>query len=321
MLRRRTLKAAWGDLRTGLWFALARLSMLQLRRAHHDSRNWRPHILVFSMDVSRSVDLVALASHFGQDRGIVTATTLIETDPEHGDHTRAEALRLHNSQLLEEAGLLAFTEVIEVPDREAGFMVVAQANGFGGIDSNMVVFGWPGDDPERVAAMLVRSRQLASLFKSTMVVRGVGSRPPKLPGLTRPPEILVWWKGREANGDMMLLMAHLLSLADDWRGAKVTLASITDDPASVAELDREHRKLLEDGRITAEVEVLVRDPYVSVIDTIHIRSRRSALVFVGLAQVEGGQELAYADHLMDLLAELPRVILVRNGGPFRGSLV
>jgi len=321
MLRRRTLKAAWGDLRTGLWFALARLSMLQLRRAHHDSRNWRPHILVFSLDVSRSVDLVALASHFGQDKGIVTATTLIETSPEHVDGNRAEQLRLRNAGLLENAGLLAFTEVIEVPDREAGFMVVAQANGFGGIDSNMVVFGWPGDDESRVAGMLVRSRQLAALSKSTMVVRGVGSRPPEAPGLASPIEILVWWKGLESNGDMMLLLAHLLSLADAWRGARVTLASITDDPAAVPKLDRDLRTLLEDGRITADVEVLVREPYVSVIDTIHIRSRRSSLVFLGLAQVEAGDELTYARQLLDLLAELPRVIIVRNGGPFRGRLV
>jgi hypothetical protein len=169
--------------------------------------------------------------------------------------------------------------------------------------------------------MLVRSRQLASLSKSTMVVRGVGSRPPTLPELSGPPELLVWWKGLESNGDMMLLMAHLLSLAGQWRGAKVTLASITDDPAGVPRLEQDLRKLLEDGRIKADVELVVRDPSVSVIDTLHIRSRRSALVFVGLAQVDSGEELAYASQLLELLSELPRVILVRNGGPFRGRLV
>ena len=200
-------------------------------------------------------------------------------------------------------------------------MVVAQANGFGGIDSNMVVFGWPGDAPERVAEMLVRSRQLATLSKSTMVVRGVGSRPPKLAEHSGPPEILVWWKGLESNGDMMLLMAHLLSLAGQWRGAKVTLASITDDPAGASKLEEDLRQLLEVGRIKADVELLVRDPTVSVIDTLHIRSRRSALVFVGLAQVDPGDELAYASQLLELLLELPRVILIRNGGPFRGRLV
>ena len=183
-----------GDLRTGLWFAMARMAMLQLRGTTRP-RNWRPHILVFSLDLSRNIDLVALASHFGQDRH-VTATTLLKASSVDTEH--AFELRKRNVRLLEDAGLLAFTEVVAVPDLEAGFMTVAQANGFGGIDSNMVVFGWPGDDPDRLADMLVRSRQLASLHKSTMFVRGVRSTPPA--SLTEP-EIIVWWKGRAQNGD------------------------------------------------------------------------------------------------------------------------
>ncbi len=315
-LRRRTLKAAWGDLRTGLWFALARFSMLQLRNARHDPRNWRPHILVFSLDLSRSLELVELASHFGQDRGIVTATTLLKS--ESTDTNRALELRRRNSALLEEAGILAFTEVIAVPDLEAGFMTVAQANGFGGIDSNMVVFGWSGDDPIRLSETLRRSRQLASLRKSTMVVRGVRNTPP--PDL-KEPELIVWWKGRAQNGDLMLLLAHLLSLAEDWRGARITLASITHDPAAVAGLEADLNQLLENGRISASVEVLVQEPYVSVLDTIHVRSRGAAVVFLGLAEVREGDEPAYAESVLKLVSELPSVILVRNGGPFQGRLV
>jgi len=315
-LRRRTLTAAWGDLRTGLWFALARMSMLQLRDANHDPRNWRPHLLVFSFDLSRNVDLVALASHFGQDRGIVTATTLVKGDCP--DTMQAMELRKRNARILEEAGLVAFAEVITVPDLEMGFLAVAQANGFGGIDSNMVVFGWPGDEPERVSSMLRRTRQLEALHKSTMVVRGVSSRPP---AGTDSPEILVWWKGRAQNGDLMLLLAHLLSLADDWRNATVTLASITPDPAAVPGLESDLNGLLEVGRIDARVEVLVQDPTVSAIDTIHIRSRGAALVFLGMAAVENGEEAAYASAVLQLVSELPRVILVRNGGPHSGQLV
>ncbi|MBO85837.1 MAG: Na-K-Cl cotransporter [Deltaproteobacteria bacterium] len=315
-LRRRTLRAAWGDLRTGLWFAMARMSMLQLRQARHDPRNWRPHILVFSIDLSRNIDLVALASQFGQDRGIVTATTLVQADTADVEH--ALELRRRNVGLLKDAGLLAFTEVIAVPDLEAGFMTVAQANGFGGINSNMVVFGWPGDDADRLADMLVRSRQLASLHKSTMIVRGVQSAPP--PGI-KEPEIIVWWKGRAQNGDLMLLLAHLLSLSDDWRRSRITLASISSDPAAVPKVTADLRRLLESGRITASVEVLVQDPVISIVDTIHVRSREAALVFLGLAEVSAGDERAYADSIHALVDELPRAILVRNGGPFRGRLV
>ena len=81
------------------------------------------------------------------------------------------------------------------------------------------------------------------------------------------------------------------------------------------------RGLLKSGRITASVEVLVQDPVISVVDTIHVRSRDAALVFLGLADVAEGEERAYADAVLTLVDELPRAILVRNGGPFRGRLV
>jgi hypothetical protein len=146
----------------------------------------------------------------------------------------------------------------------------------------------------------------------------VASRPPQW---DRTPEILVWWKGRADNGDLMLLLAHLLSLADDWRDARVTLASITPDPAAVPGLEADLQTLLDESRISASVEVLEQDPTVSVVDTIHIRSRGAALVFVGLARVEEGQEEAYAESILQLVGELPHVILVRNGDPHRGRLV
>lgn len=315
MLRRRTLTSAWGDLRTGLWFALARFSMLQLREANHDPRNWRPHPLVYTLDLARSIDIVSLANHFGQDRGIVTVTTLVGPGREDGLAT----LQARNSRLLDEAGILAFSEVVEVPDPEAGFVTVAQANGFGGLDSNMMVFGWPGNDIARVTAMLVRADRLASLGKSTMVVHGATSTPPV--DHDGPVELLVWWKGLEHNGDLMLLLAHLLQQSDPWRGATVTLASITGDATAVDALQSDLDALLEASRIEATGEVLLREPYETVVDAIHRRSRSAAMVFVGLPSVEAGEEHAAVERLLTLLSELPRAVVVRNGGPFRGRLV
>ena len=62
VLRRRSLEAAWGDLRSGLWMALVRFAMVQLRGSNVDARNWRPHILFFTADVGRNLDSVQLAS-------------------------------------------------------------------------------------------------------------------------------------------------------------------------------------------------------------------------------------------------------------------
>jgi amino acid transporter len=312
-LRRRTLTAAWGDLRTGLWFALARMAMLQLRQARQDPRNWRPHVLVFTADLGRNVELVALGSHLGQDRGIVTVTTLIVgKDPDLDAQRR---LLGRNQELLDNAGLLGFPEVVTVPSIAAGFLTVAQANGFGGIDSNMMLFGWPGESPSSIGTLVATSRQLAALQKSTMVVRMSDEPAPKGAPLR------VWWKGRAHNGDLMLLLAHLLSIAPDGESGPVVVSSVATSDADRDELTRELQVLLENSRIGAEVAVVQAEEGQSVVEVIQAHSQGAAMVFLGLADVPTGEEESYARSMIALAEGLPSVAFVRNGGPFRGRLV
>ena len=76
-LRRRSMEKRWGDVRAGLWLALARAALLRLHRHEADPRNWRPHILVFVGESERNLGLVRLAGWFNQNRGVVTACRLI----------------------------------------------------------------------------------------------------------------------------------------------------------------------------------------------------------------------------------------------------
>lgn len=313
-LSRRSLEAAWGDLRTGLWYALARFAMLQLRLARKDPRNWRPHILVFTADLERNLHMVAMASHFSLDRGIVTATTLLVGSME--DRTRAHALEDRNRALLDEAGLLAFIEVINVPDLESGLVSVAQANGIGGLNSNMVCFGWPGDDRDLVVPVLRWVRQMCDIEKSSMWMRLEPSDRKRGEG-----EVLVWWKGKEQNGDLMLLLAHLLTLSAEWRGARITLCTVVPDQAAAAAHRTQVESSLAESRIEVTVEPVLQQPGQSVQDAIKARSGQADLVFLGLAKVPPGAEEGYADRLIELLADLPSAILVRNGSPFQGRLV
>ncbi|MEC7947390.1 MAG: Na-K-Cl cotransporter [Myxococcota bacterium] len=314
VLRRRSLEATWGDLRSGLWMALVRFSMVQLRTANVDARNWRPHILFFTADLERNLACVRMASNFSQDHGLVTVSTLLLGDMER--RPEARALQDRCQMRLDEERVLAFSEVVVVPDLESGFMSVAQAHGIGGVDSNMVAFGWPGRDPQLIAAMLQRVRHLAGLDKSVMWMRPVpGGRQP---GAGR---ILVWWAGKEQNGDMMLLLAHLLSVDDDWRSARITLCSVVPDEETATARVAQVESGLADTRIQAEVEAVIQPPDRSVTEVIHERSRGSDLVFLGLPLVAAGQEESAAGRLLALVDGQPSTILVRSAGPFRGRLV
>ena len=312
-LSRRRLEATWGDLRGGFWFAMARLAMVQLRSTNVDARNWRPHILVFSGDVERDVGMVSMAAHFSQDQGIVSVQTIHKGHLD--DRIHAHRLLKHNRRVLDEAGVLAFPEVIVGEAKEATILATAQANGFAGIESNMVCFRWPSKG-ERLPRMLRWIRHLSDLEKSVMVMRPVrGSR------TDGSGEVLVWWKGKEANGDLMLLLAHLLVMSAAWRGARITLASVVDDNAEARQLRRRVEDGLGEANIDTRIDVVVRPDGQSPQECIRERSASADLVFLGLPRVDSGDEEAVARRLVELVEGMPSVILVRNSSPFRGRLV
>ncbi len=317
-LRRRSMQAAWGDVRGGMWMSVARYSLLALRDARVEPRNWRPHILMFTADLSRTLVLAKFASDFSQQRGIVTISTLMIGDVE--DHGQIEDLLSRNKKLLEVKGILAFPEVAAVPSFEAGVITVAQANGFAGLSSNTVLLGWPGDGNKAgLEALLRLTRKLSGLEKCTIIARLHDS------GQLATPEkrtALVWWKGREHNGDLMLLLAHLLSLSEHWRGMRIVLKSVVEDEQTRRARAREFAAMLPEIRMDdVSVDVIRREDDQAVGDIIREHSQEASLVFMGMSSVAKGDEGAYAQGILDLLEDLPSTVLVRNAGAFRGRLV
>ena len=115
-LRRRAMRKRWGDVRAGVWVALARWSLLKLRHHELDPRNWRPQILLFAGDPGKRAGFVRLASWFNQDRGVVTVCRLVVGDLEK--LKEVDQMREEMDRELEEAGVVAFPEVDVVPDFE-----------------------------------------------------------------------------------------------------------------------------------------------------------------------------------------------------------
>ncbi len=313
-LSRRAMRTAWGDMRSGMWFTLARFAMLRLGQSKHDPRNWRPHILVFTVDLERNLGMVRLATNFSQDRGIVTVSTLMLGDVE--GHAHAEEIADRNRKLLDQHRIVAFSETAAVPELEAGIVTVAQANGFAGLTSNMVMFGWPGDHPERVGRLLGIVRRMAGLEKSTMIVRPVQGSRSRGNG-----EAHIWWKGREHNGDMMLLLAHLLTQSDGWRHLRLVLKSVAEDEVELEQIRGRFESMFADLRMDVQLDVCVRPEGSSRIGVLQDLSRSADLVFVGLGLPDAGSEQGYAEQIMSMIEDLPTVILVRNASRFQGRLI
>lgn len=316
-LHRKERKADWGDVRRGVYEALIRWALVKLSRRPLSARNWRPHVLVFVEDAERRLELVRFGHWFSQDRGVVTVCELVEGDLLTLEQDPLER-KAEIEALFRREGIAAFGEVDVVPSVEQGIVGVAQANGMAALEPNTVLLGWPGD-PERLAALLRVTRRLERLKKSLIIGRvapgGAAS------DNARRRSVHVWWGGLERNGDLLLLLAYLLTRNRQWRGARIRVLSVASNPLMREGTERALRRLLPELRIDAEVEVLVKPQETSIRELIQAESRDADAVLLGLATPEAGKEEEYASRLAELAEGLPTFFFVKNASLFVGDLI
>ena len=120
---------------------------------------------------------------------------------------------------------------------------------------------------------------------------------------------------------MLLLLAHLLSLNPEWRGGRINIKSFARDEEEREKTESGLSRMMPEIRIKAETEVCLLQDSQSVSDMIKERSKGAEVVFMGLAVPEVGGEEEYARRLLNLVPDLPNVVLVKNSSYFAGDLV
>ena len=316
LLKRRERKEDWGDVRRDLYEAIIRWTLIRLSNRPMTARNWRPHILVFVGNIERRLDLVRYGAWLSEDRGVVTVCELVVGDLLDLELDTKERQQQMDA-LLRSEGIVAFGEVDVVQDIERGIIAVAQANGIAGIESNTVLLGWP-DSQERLVHFLRVIRRLKRLNQSLLIGK-VEPLGPAVEG--KPRTIHVWWGGLERNGDLMLLLAYLLSRNPSWRDADIQIKSIASNELMREKTERMLAQLIPEIRIKAKIEVMAKPDGVTVKELIHRQSAAADLVFLGLSTPEAGAEEEYAQRLIDLAAGLRSLFFVHNGSLFIGELV
>ena len=109
-----------------------------------------------------------------------------------------------------------------------------QSNGIAGMESNTVLVGWP-DDRRRLINFLRVVRPLEHLNKSLIIGK---TNPLKSFREDQLQEIHVWWGGLKRNGDLMLLLAYLLTRNPDWRNASIRILSIASNELMKGQTER-----------------------------------------------------------------------------------
>ncbi|MCD4651843.1 MAG: hypothetical protein K8S56_08675, partial [Candidatus Cloacimonetes bacterium] len=314
VLRRRSMKKEWGDVRAGFWGSLARFALLKLKAHEENPRNWRPHILVFAGEVEKRMSLIYLAFCFNQKRGILTVCKLVVENLSQNKLKIGTEVEKMNS-LLENENIFAFSEIDMVSDFENGAITVTQANGIAGLSSNTILFGW-SDKRERMQTQIRIMRAVEKADKSTIIVRTEGfSRE------NHKKRIDLWWRGKHRNSDTMLLLAYLLTLNSDWKGARIYLQTIVLHENDTEIMMKSLKEMIEEVRINAIPRVIVKPIEKTVIEIMREHSKDADVVFLGLHIPAEGKESEYVDRMDELSSGFNTTIFVRNGGQFDGDLL
>jgi potassium/chloride transporter 4/5/6 len=314
-LSRRAQKARWGDARRGLYEALIRWALIRLTERPMSARNWRPHLMTFVDDPLKELDLIRFSDWFSQGRGVVTVCNLVIGDLLN-DELDLAGRRNRIQSVIDAEDIVVFPEVDAVNDVVEGIVNVSQANGMAGMSSNTVLLGWPEENNLRAEFLRVM-RRLERLNKSFVL----GRIRPKYMFRRENPKIHVWWGGLERNGDLMLLLAHLLHSNPEWRGATVEVLSLASSELMRTRTETYLTKLLPEIRIEAEVRVVLKPKDQTVTELIHRESAEAAAVFLGLEVPAIGDEEAYAERMDRLAGDLPVVFFVKNSSLFVGELL
>ena len=213
-LERRSTIRTWGDVRSGIWFALARRSLLNLERSVFHAKNWRPNILVFTGQPHNRAPLVEIANLLSRGYGIVSFYQLLVGDIDQLAKRRLRSIaRRQIRAYIQEQNMTAFAEADIVENFYAGAVTVSQSHGVGGLEPNAVLMGWSDTEGGRTLSLRLLST-LFELEKSVLFLHFDEKR-----GFGNKKVIDVWWRGRSGNGDLMLLAgAYYFAESDMGRG-------------------------------------------------------------------------------------------------------
>lgn len=310
----KALKSSWGDVRAGLWSSIARFALIKLKAKQTHARNWRPHILLFSSNPERLRKLTRVANWFNQNRGIVTVCRTLVGDLKDAKFD-TKSMEEKMEQELAEQKITAFPEVNIVPDFEEGIIGIIQANGIAGLKSNTVMFGWT-EGSDRILRLLRIVKRVTEMKRNSIL-----AHIPDSVIKSKHNRIDVWWRGMQKNGDLMILLAHLLSLNPEWRQAKLRIRSIVASKEEQQPMFEILQSMISESRITAESEVILNEKNEDVPELMHRMSKDVDIVFLGLGLSKVNFQPEYAEKLDRLVKGFNSTILVRNAELTEGELI
>lgn len=299
-------KANWGDLNQGLLFERTRQSLLKLEASLYHPKNWRPFVLALSGTGFSRPHLVIFGSWLTRQTGVLALGQVIPGGLDGRPERLADQESILHSMIRDQR-LSAFPAVVLAHDYTTGVQALVQCQGLGRLRPNVVLMGCPlsGERMEVFGSLL---RNLEGLGRSVVVLRQTDE--PSGEDSAPTGTVDVWWRGR-ANGELMVLLAHLMLSHPSWSGRQLRLLRVVQSEQGIDEVKSHLDGLLKSARLSGVSKVVVSSDAAEAIQTT---SRNAAFVFLGLTTPAEGEGAEFLQRLESLVGGLQRVALVRSAG-------
>jgi len=303
IMKRRALRARWGDMRVGLLMFGARMVVRRLAQHTGGERNWRPNLLVLAGAPTRRWHLIEMADAISRNRSLVTVASIIPENTWTAE--RAENLRLSIRSYLEKQGVEAQVRIQPGEDHWSGIRELVRAYGYGPLTPNTVLIG-VSDKPDTLLPFARLVRLVAHTRRNLIIVRETADES----AAAAEPRIDIWWRGLTPNVAFMLALSCMVKRSPTWSGSRLRLCHVVEKEEARDEARRTLDTFLTHARVDAEVAVLIQDER-PAFERIREASHDASLVFLGVRKPENESDDAYAAYtraFLDGTSSLPLTV-------------
>ncbi|MGB5965906.1 MAG: amino acid permease [Sulfurimonadaceae bacterium] len=246
---------AWSDSTRSFNLKRVRDLLLQIADKEEHPRDWHPNLVVFLPDrYGEWAEMLYFSSLIGSASGTITAVRFYE---KRYNPSRLEEEEQRIKDAIDETGADAFSLVLSELSFEEGLSTFIQAYGLGPIKANTVILGWQRqhNDIQEHKSYIRRLLTALHLGMNLVILKTDNKALHALVNGTTPPKrIDIWW-GESKTGQLMLLLAFLVTQKQKWEDIAIRI---------LAQSSKDHeentlygfQQMLEKVRIDAEIKLL-----------------------------------------------------------------
>jgi len=308
LIRKKQLHLELGDVWQSVRASIIRKMLTKLDQKQLIERNWRANILLFSGGTGNRPYLIEFAKYLVGQHGLISNFDLILNS------SSKVLFPKHKQSIPEDEGSNnegIFSRRQECSNIYEGMKSIAATYGFSGVEPNTVLLGWArqSKDPVGFANLL---KYFSDLDMNIVMLDYVSEF-----GFGNFKQIDVWWRGGSNNGNLVLSLIKFIRTSYDWRNVVVRLMIINNDKERKKQIVRDTRKVLEKMRMNAEIRIINNANKTPVNQVIKKESAKADLIFLGIADVQEGNEMEFIERADYLYKDLGTIVLVNASSFFK----